>query len=366
MAGKIPPLERKRQEQAEAVQSAAETKRSVEKATQAAAAGLGAGAPVTGGSLGQQALMHVGKAGIQSELEQIKRMSFAEAVRGMQRGPQMAALRTGSKGLQENIPPQSNQYVRACEERALELLPEAIQAGGLNLPMDNPTGATAIQALAALERPVDLMDGNGPLNALHRAVLQGDLKRTRTLISLGVDLNVLGAPGSPEMSQEPAAVIAIYRSPDEQRSELLGLLLKAGADVAWANRDGLTLLHYALVDRSGNACRQLIEAGADIEARDARGHTALMRAAWLPAMGGDATTDVVKMLLAHGASTAAADPEGMTALHYAAAQQDPEVIQLLLAAKADPHAQHATGETPLDIAKRVGSPVVAELLEKAG
>jgi uncharacterized protein len=369
MTGMIPPLERKRQEQTESAQSAADAgdrKRSAEKATQAAAAGLGAGAAVTAGSRGQQALMHVAKFGIQSELEQINRMNFGDAVRGMQKGPQMAALRASSKGLRTNIPGQREQYMKACEQRALELLPAVVASQGINLPVDNPTAVTAIAALEALETPIDLFDAHGPLNSLHRAVLEGDIQRVEGLIGLGIDLNVEGAADDSGLAPETAAAMVLYRTPEDKKDAMLALLIEAGANVNWANRDGLTLLHYSLVDRSGNACRLLIEAGADVEALDADGQTALMRAAWLPLVGGDAMTDVVKVLLAHGARVDAATPEGMTALHYAAAQKDPEVVKLLLAAKAGPHARNAAGETPLDIAKRVGSPVVAELLEQAG
>jgi ankyrin repeat protein len=361
MTGKIPPLERKRQEQTEAVQSAAsrgDQKRAVEKATQAAAAGLGAGAPVTGGSLGQQALMHVGKAGIQSELEQIKRMSFGDAVRGMQRGPQMAALRAGSKGLQENIPEQQTQYQNACRKRALELYTAAAVAVGVEPALD-PTGDSAIALLDRLES----LDEKG-YNTLHRAVRAGDAARVQALIDVGVDLNMEATPRTPLTPLITPAMMAL-ELPQGADVAMLAQLLRGGANVNWVDRKGDSLLNWAArFDETGAICQQLLAAGASLESRNHLGLTPLMQAVYV-----GCSEKVVPVLLAHGARTEVMDTEGRTVLHHAAATGSDRVVELLLQAKADVSVRNLAGQTPFHVAhqryQRTDTPMIDRLTSAA-
>ena len=75
--------------------------------------------------------------------------------------------------------------------------------------------------------------------------------------------------------------------------------------------------------------------------------------------------DAVRSLLQQGADANAAQSDGMTALHWAAERGDMEMVGLLMSAGASVHAATRIGAyTPLHLASRVGrSAVVAALLE---
>ncbi len=106
----------------------------------------------------------------------------------------------------------------------------------------------------------------------------------------------------------------------------------------------------------------LLDRGADVEDQDDDGVSMLM---YLAAIGYD---EPARRLLARGADVAAVDNEGRTSLHYAA-MCDPghtRVVELLLAAGADPRATAKGGESPLDLARRHGNLGAVRLLAAAG
>ena len=79
----------------------------------------------------------------------------------------------------------------------------------------------------------------------------------------------------------------------------------------------------------------------EVDARNDEGETPLMLAAQGSAL------PIVRLFLKAGAGVFTADREGLTALHHAALQANPLVIDELLAAGADPNAQTRDGRTPL-------------------
>lgn len=77
--------------------------------------------------------------------------------------------------------------------------------------------------------------------------------------------------------------------------------------------------------------------------------------------------EAVRSLLDRGADVNAAKGDGMTALHWAAEHDHPEVVALLLAASADPTATtRIGGYTPLHLASRLGSAGIVKMLLEAG
>lgn len=70
----------------------------------------------------------------------------------------------------------------------------------------------------------------------------------------------------------------------------------------------------------------------------------------------------IRTLLKQRAGVNAAQPDGMTALHWAAHRDDLETAKLLVAAKADVSATNRYGITPLSLACQNGSASMAELL----
>ena len=74
----------------------------------------------------------------------------------------------------------------------------------------------------------------------------------------------------------------------------------------------------------------------------------------------------VRALLDAGADMNATQPDGTTALHWAAFRNDAEVAELLVRAGADPNARNAYGTHPLSLACTNGSSRLVKLLLQAG
>ena len=96
-------------------------------------------------------------------------------------------------------------------------------------------------------------------------------------------------------------------------------LINAGADVNARNNQGITVLMFAAWDGSAEVVELLINAGADINARDDDDMTVLMFAAW------SSSAEVVELLINAGADINAKDDEDWTPLIFAADDNTAEV-----------------------------------------
>ena len=110
--------------------------------------------------------------------------------------------------------------------------------------------------------------------------------------------------------------------------------------------------------------RQLIQGGADVNAKNKDGLTPLMLAAQ-----NNPNPEVLKVLIKAGEDVNAKDTEGWTPLMIAAIENTPEVLTALLEAGADAKAKNNEGKTALDCArmneKLKGSQALKLLTEKA-
>ncbi len=155
----------------------------------------------------------------------------------------------------------------------------------------------------------------------------------------------------PELSNDH-----IHTAAETCNIDVINLLIESGADVnKHTDFGGYTPLHTLASSKkteSSNAIIALIEAGAEIEAKDHDGDTPLHGAISSMMFKGhrDYAVNIARTLLEKGASCNTKNNDGDTPLHYAVIfSLDPVMIHLLLKNGADPNTPNNEGKTPLMI-----------------
>jgi ankyrin repeat protein len=141
-------------------------------------------------------------------------------------------------------------------------------------------------------------------------------------------------------------------------------LLAAGADPEARDAEGASALMLAAHGGHLDAVRALIDAGADVNAADARGFGALARAVHNPDLD-RGFPDVVKALIDAGANVEAPIGYGVRPLMLAAAYGETAVVETLLDAGADVLARNDGGLTALMMVKEKFYVDVINLLHEA-
>ena len=126
--------------------------------------------------------------------------------------------------------------------------------------------------------------------------------------------------------------------------EAVRTLVRSGADVNAAQGDGMTALHWAADRGDVELTALLLFAGGNVNAG-----TRIGRYTPLHIAAREARAGVVTALLAAGADPVARTTNsGATPLHLAAASGDPEIVSAILAREVDPNiTEGAWGQTPL-------------------
>ena len=136
------------------------------------------------------------------------------------------------------------------------------------------------------------------------------------------------------------------------------LLLSAAGTLA-AVADDLRLVQ-AVERQDANAVRALLAEQVDVNETQPDGATAIHWAAHRDDL------DTAELLIRAGADVTAANVHGVTPLSLACANANGEMVALLLEAGADPNAARVSGETPLMRAASTGSVDAVEALLAAG
>jgi uncharacterized protein len=125
------------------------------------------------------------------------------------------------------------------------------------------------------------------------------------------------------------------------------------------SRDGWTPLHMACFFNHPAITEALILSGADVQARSRNA----MQNAPLHAAAAGRSRESVRILLEHGADANAQQEGGWTALHAASQNGDVEMVQLLIASGAHVHTRAANNQNALDLAMTKGHQAVVDILD---
>jgi uncharacterized protein len=129
---------------------------------------------------------------------------------------------------------------------------------------------------------------------------------------------------------QPDGTTALHWAVREDDLDTADLLIRAGANVKAANRFGATPLSLAATNGNAAMIEKLLKAGEDANAVVSEtGDTVLMLAART------GKPDAVAMLLNHGADVNKTNATGQTALMWAAAERNSAAVQVLIDHKAD-------------------------------
>jgi ankyrin repeat protein len=139
---------------------------------------------------------------------------------------------------------------------------------------------------------------SAPKVDLHSAVVTDDLEAIRQHIKAGSDLNVL----EPTRASSPLITAAFLG-----KIEAAKILINAGAELNYRNADGSTALHTAAAFGKTEAAKMLIDAGADLNLKNNQGSTALHTAAFF------CRVEIVEILLEKGADKTIKNKAGKTA-----------------------------------------------------
>jgi ankyrin repeat protein/ketosteroid isomerase-like protein len=192
-----------------------------------------------------------------------------------------------------------------------------------------------------------LLCGAAPENpaTVFAAIRADHLDTLRDLRAKGANIN---APG--DRSTPPLAYAAAAGSIEAMR-----MLLAAGADVNARTAFGATALHWATHDTA--KMQLLVSHGADVNAVTRNKRTPLILAAF-----NNPSPEAVALLLEKGADLNAKDALGVTALLAATSGDRSNVAKLLVAKGMDPNANDLPGFTPLMNAASYGDVDLMRLL----
>jgi ankyrin repeat protein len=205
---------------------------------------------------------------------------------------------------------------------------------------------------------------------LFAAVRRDDAPEVQRLAAAGANINVKGDRDHEGLP--PLAWAAVWGS-----NKSAELLLARGANVNWANEDGVTPLHVAAYNLQPAVATMLIRKGAKVDARTVSGgwtplYKAIVRLAMRPATATPPEQEVAKavkvaeLLLASGADVNAQDVKGFKPIHFAVTTRRTALVRVLIDKGADVNAKSADGVNPLFIAAAGDAVEIAGLLIAGG
>lgn len=186
-----------------------------------------------------------------------------------------------------------------------------------------------VKALLEAGADPDARSHNGK-TGLITATQWGHFNCAKTLLRFGAKVN----------SMSDAGDTALKWAARGGNTSLVRLLLQSGAEANTPSMDGTTALMFA-AHASADCVRELVNAGADLHARNTRGQVPLF---WAVNSG---QVEIVQALLTAGADVNSVSTKGHTPLFYSVKNGDDDMNKTLLAAGANVNATDLKGKTPL-------------------
>ena len=189
--------------------------------------------------------------------------------------------------------------------------------------------------------------------------------RIARLVFLALAIAGVAVPAQVEAAARPQAqteaqTLTLADAAEMRDGALIRDLLQEGADVDARQIDGMSALHWAVFHDDDDVAGLLVRSGADVNAETRYGIPPLAVAS----TNGNAT--LVGLLLDAGADPNEYLEGGETVLMIAARTGNLEVVSALLAKGADPNAQERRDQTALMWAAAEGHVPVVEALIDAG
>lgn len=205
--------------------------------------------------------------------------------------------------------------------------------------------ADTVKLLLAHGARTEHRDHNGD-RALLWAAQRGHVEVVRILLDAG----------SPADSDDPYDITPLMQASRYGHEEVAQLLLAHGADVNRRDHTGDTALHDAALARDAPLVELLLDAGAD-----PRAVSRILEETPLHVAAQYDQPQIVRLL--SGADLEARDKEGRTALWRAAGLDHAETVGVLLEMGADPDAKAKDGVTPIVAAASGSGAAAGRLVE---
>jgi ankyrin repeat protein len=171
-------------------------------------------------------------------------------------------------------------------------------------------------------------------SALHVAAAGHRSEIARYLLEAGADANFAGnhRDSRPLHYAADGYIVSANWNPRQQVATI-NLLLAAGAEIDAPDKNGATALHRAVRTRCAAAVRGLLDAGAKANARNKPGSTPFHLAVQNTGRGGSgseiaklAQYDIIQAFLAHGVSPQIKDANGKSVVDWARNQTIMEML----------------------------------------
>ncbi|XP_033234294.1 uncharacterized protein [Drosophila pseudoobscura] len=224
-----------------------------------------------------------------------------------------------------------------------------------------------VNLLLANKADVNAVDNEGH-SVVHWATVCGEVESLRAVLAAGANVAQPDVNGGTPLHYAAQMCGASYDSKQQQSNssklalEILGILLahpQSSVDVQ--DKDGRQPLLWAASAGSAKAMIALVKAGARVESADKDGLTALHCA------GSRGHTECIDTLISLcGAPTDLIDSNGCTALHYAVTLGHADSTARLLDLEADPNRQDRKGRTPGHCGCAKGQFETLKLLKERG